>query len=191
LGGHHGVPPDAFSLTEGAPSTYPKLYGEGVWEQVQRELIERMADRTGADGYLDAWRDVELTAQFQVVATGLVIISDWIASNESLLPFAPGRLPGGAEPQPFLAPGVLQWISDLASQGLLPETYRPGIRVCGIEYGPQQATVAEIVDDVLPVSIVVLRADRPAAGKTAENAVKDAEHVAYDAGPAVWLGEHR
>jgi CRISPR system Cascade subunit CasA len=102
----------------------------------------------------------------------------------AFLPSVSGRENvGGAEPQPFLAPGVLQWISDLASQGLLPETYRPGIRVCGIEYAPQQATVAEIVDDVLPVSIVVLRADRPAAGKTAENAVKDAEHVAS----AIWL----
>ena len=97
LGGHHGVPPDAFSLTEGAPSAYPRLYGQGVWEQVQRELIDHMAARTGASRYFDEWRDVELSAQFQVVATGLVIISDWIASNETLLPFLAGRLPEVSE----------------------------------------------------------------------------------------------
>jgi CRISPR system Cascade subunit CasA len=101
----------------------------------------------------------------------------------ALLPSVSGRgLRAGSAPAPFLAPGVLQWISDLASQGLLPETYRPAIRVYGVEYGPQQATVAEIVDDVLPVSISVLRADRPEVGKTAENAVEDADAVAS----AVW-----
>lgn len=101
----------------------------------------------------------------------------------ALLPAVSGRAnAAGGEPQPLLVPGVLQWISDLAAQGLLPEAYRPGIRVCGIEYGPQQATVADIVDDVLPVSIIVLRADQPEAGKAAENAVTDAEHVAA----AIW-----
>ena len=97
LGGHHGVPPDAFSLNEGARSAYPKLYGQGVWEEVQRELTEHVAARTGAAGYLDVWREVELSAQFQVVATGLVIISDWIASNEALLPFLRGRLPEASD----------------------------------------------------------------------------------------------
>jgi len=102
----------------------------------------------------------------------------------ALLPSISGRGKAtGPEPQPFLAPGVLQWISDLASQGLLPETYRPGIRVCGTQYGAQNATFAEIVEDVLPMSIIVLRADRPAAGQAAENAVKDAEHVAS----AIWM----
>jgi len=43
--------------------------------------------------------------------------------------------------------------------------------------------IANAVDDVLPVSLVVLRADRPEAGKAAENAVKDAEHAAS----AIWL----
>lgn len=93
LGGHHGVPPDSFSLTEGLPSAYPKLYGEGIWKDVQRELADRMAARTGASRYLDSWAEIRLSAQFQVVATGLVIISDWIASNEPLIPFLEGRLP--------------------------------------------------------------------------------------------------
>jgi CRISPR-associated endonuclease/helicase Cas3 len=52
-----------------------------------------MADRTGASRYLDGWRDVELSPQFQVIATGLVILADWIASNEMLLPFLRGGLP--------------------------------------------------------------------------------------------------
>ena len=64
---------------------------------MQRELIDHVAARTGAGRYFNEWRDVELSAQFQVVATGLVIISDWIASNETLLPFLGGRLPEVSE----------------------------------------------------------------------------------------------
>lgn len=109
--------------------------------------------------------------------------SVWRGIGALLPPTSPRRHVTGGAPQPFLAPGVLQWISDLASRGLLPETYRPGIRVCGSEYGSQNATFAEIVDDVLPLSILVLRADRPEAGQTAENAVTDAEHVAL----AIWM----
>lgn len=97
LGGHHGVPPDSVSETQGAPAVHPKLYGQGMWQQVQAELIERMVARTGAQGYLDAWRGAELSAQFQVLATAMVIMSDWIASNEALLPFSAGRLPEVAE----------------------------------------------------------------------------------------------
>ena len=53
----------------------------------------------------------------------------------------------------------------------------------GLEYGAAAGNISEIIDDVLPLSIIVLRADRPEAGQTAENAVKDAEHVAS----AIWM----
>ena len=93
VGGHHGVPPDSLSVGATGPLHYPQLYGEGLWADVQRELIDRVAARTGALGYLDAWRDVRLPATFQVGVVGLVILADWIASNESLLPFYGELLP--------------------------------------------------------------------------------------------------
>lgn len=52
LGDHHGVPSDSIALTDGAPWACPKLSGQGVWEEVLRELIDRMARRTGAAGGL-------------------------------------------------------------------------------------------------------------------------------------------
>lgn len=93
LGGHHGVPPDTGSEADTRPKLYPSLYGEGRWKEVQRELIERTARRSGADRWLSEWRDVPLSARFQVLVTGLVIVSDWIASNEDLMPFLTGQLP--------------------------------------------------------------------------------------------------
>lgn len=98
----------------------------------------------------------------------------------ALLPSTAGRHSAGGQPQPFLAPGALQWVSDLVAQGVLPENYKPRMRVYGVLYGPQKATFAEIVEDELPLPLVVLREDRPAAGKTASEAVSDAECAAKE-----------
>lgn len=97
---------------------------------------------------------------------------------EALLPSVSGRRGGSAsEPQPFLAPGVLQWISDLVAQDLLPETFKPGIWACGADYAEQNATIGDIVDDTLPLSILILREDHPAAGRAAVEAVSDADQA--------------
>lgn len=93
LGGHHGVTPDSSAEKAAKPDELPELYGRGTWLHVQREFIDRMVTRTGAEAWLAKWRDIKLSAQFQVLATALVIMSDWIASNKDLLPFHAKRLP--------------------------------------------------------------------------------------------------
>lgn len=100
----------------------------------------------------------------------------------AMLPSISGRRSSGSEPKGHLAPGVLQWIGDLVSEERLPEAYASRIRIQGVEYGAQSATYSEIIDDVLPMSVVLLRQDRPAAGQTVTEAVADAEKV----GTAVW-----
>lgn len=97
----------------------------------------------------------------------------------ALLPSTAGRHATGSQGERFLAPGVLQWAS-LVADGILHESYKPGVRICGAVYGAQQATFAEIVDDELPVPLLLLREDNPAAGRTAAEAVSDAEHVAFE-----------
>lgn len=93
VGGHHGVPPDPLAVAGGTPVEYPALYGQAVWTEVQRELVARVAARCGALDDLDSWREVRLTAAFQVVVSGLVILADWIASDESLFGFYSEPLP--------------------------------------------------------------------------------------------------
>lgn len=100
----------------------------------------------------------------------------------AMLPSVSGRRGRGAEAQQFLAPGVLQWLGDLGEEGHLSKTYVPVIRVLGVEYGSNQSTYAEIVDDVLPLSVVLLSQDHPAVGRLATDAVGDAEKAAT----AVW-----
>ncbi len=52
LSGHHGVPPDSIALTAVALWACPKPHGQGVWEEVPRELVDRVPRRTGAAGGL-------------------------------------------------------------------------------------------------------------------------------------------
>ncbi|AYY12431.1 CRISPR-associated helicase Cas3' [Actinobacteria bacterium YIM 96077] len=92
LGGHHGTPPEPVDL-DCTPRAYPKLYGEGLWCDVWDELLERQAGRTGAVEHLEKWADVKFSQQAQVLQTGLVILADWIASNEELFPFHADDLP--------------------------------------------------------------------------------------------------
>lgn len=60
LAGHHGVPPDSLLLNDLGPAEVPQLYGQGRWEQVQQELADRAAIRTGACQYLDRWRGLKM-----------------------------------------------------------------------------------------------------------------------------------
>lgn len=118
VGGHHGVPPNPLALAGSRSAEYPFLYGQAVWTEVQRELVERTAARSGASGYLDDWREIRLTAAFQVVVSGLLILADWTASDESLFGFS-------SEPLPQVRDGSER--AQTALQRLrLPSPWRPG-----------------------------------------------------------------
>ncbi len=93
LGGHHGVPPDNDAISEADPDIRPDLYGRESWERVRLELLQRQSHRSGAAGRLDSWREVRLSQRFQVIATGLVIVSDWLASNADFFPYLTDHLP--------------------------------------------------------------------------------------------------
>jgi len=90
LGGHHGAPPnsgDVRSLLT-APIQSEKL-GAGEWATVQRELIQYAACLTGAERYLTQWRKTPLPPTLQMLLMGVVIMTDWIASNSDFFPLLP------------------------------------------------------------------------------------------------------
>ncbi len=98
IGGHHGRPPgkgnllDARTNRPGEMGTHED-YGS-AWTDVQRELIDCAVCWCGSDvveGLLAKPRF--LGPQAAAIATGLVIIVDWIASNQLLFPLM--RLVGG------------------------------------------------------------------------------------------------
>nr|MDT0666052.1 HD domain-containing protein [Micromonospora sp. DSM 115978] len=68
----------------------PELFGVGEWEDAQAQLFDGLTARLGVAGRLDAWREVRLPAQAQMVLSGWVVLSDWLASSEPLLGDAAG-----------------------------------------------------------------------------------------------------
>ncbi|MDG4771246.1 CRISPR-associated helicase Cas3' [Solwaraspora sp. WMMD792] len=84
VGGHHGVPPTDKELHAARSLDY--LLGTGPWPAVQRELLDWMTDRCGVRDRLSAWRDVRLPQPVQALLTGIVVVADWIASNQELFP---------------------------------------------------------------------------------------------------------
>ncbi|SNC73495.1 CRISPR-associated helicase, Cas3 family [Kytococcus aerolatus] len=85
VGGHHGAPPTSSELIDVEPTAHPSLYGHGQWDVSRSELLERAWSRAGMArlGSLPA-----LPQTAQAALTGLVIVADWIASNEALFPYA-------------------------------------------------------------------------------------------------------
>lgn len=88
IGGHHGAPPQSERQLEGiADNPIPEeVLGGAEWRAVQWELLDWMLVQSGMDGHELSMRPVGLFQPVEVLLTGLVIMSDWIASNVDLFP---------------------------------------------------------------------------------------------------------
>ncbi|QAY64104.1 CRISPR-associated endonuclease Cas3'' [Xylanimonas allomyrinae] len=88
VGGHHGIPPsDGEAQAARAPTAAnEELLGGAAWRDVQAELLDHMAGRVGASSYLDgeAWRT--LPRPVLALALAVVVVADWLASNQDLFP---------------------------------------------------------------------------------------------------------
>jgi CRISPR-associated helicase Cas3/CRISPR-associated endonuclease Cas3-HD len=93
VGGHHGAPPTDQALRD--VLVRPHLLGDRAWQQVRDELLDWMTQRAGVGDRLAEWSDVPLSQPAQAALTGLVIVADWIASNEEFFPY----VLGGADDQ--------------------------------------------------------------------------------------------
>lgn len=93
---------------------------------------------------------------------------------QSLLPGVAGRTQthDGA---PALAPMVLEWLSHLRGEDLLSRDHPIRVRTLGMIYGSNNSIIDEIIDDVVSVSIDLLRRDRPAMAQIAVECAAAAE----------------
>lgn len=87
IGAHHGRAPSALRLEwlEGRAD----LLGDGVWESVRHELIQHMFHCTGMASVASEVRESEFPQVALVNLSALVIMADWIASNEEYFPLFP------------------------------------------------------------------------------------------------------
>lgn len=91
VGGHHGKVPEPGLRRDVAdhPRSMGWLNGDDVdssWAKVQRELLDWAADSAGVTERLPEWQNLQLPQPVSVLLTAIVIVADWIASNENYFP---------------------------------------------------------------------------------------------------------
>jgi CRISPR-associated endonuclease/helicase Cas3 len=85
LGGHHGMPPSAKGLDDASSFGNNLGFSDAKWTEAQDELFEsalRLADIDRTELARDG-----VSTRAQMLLTGLVIMADWIASDEALFPY--------------------------------------------------------------------------------------------------------
>ncbi|WP_435172404.1 type I-E CRISPR-associated protein Cse1/CasA [Actinacidiphila sp. bgisy145] len=73
-----------------------------------------------------------------------------------------------------LPSGVVEWLARLTVEGYLPKLGLLRTRIVGASYGTQQSVIDEIVDDEVVLPVVALHTAQPEYGRTAVDAVADA-----------------
>ncbi len=74
-----------------------------------------------------------------------------------------------------LRPGVVHWLAQLMVDGVLPQETLIRLRTYGVKYGTQQSVIDEVTDDSVAMAVVLLHEDDSALGRTALDAVGDAD----------------
>lgn len=177
LGGHHGQPPrtqDLDCLRKGYKKDLGWGKGQEAWGEVQQELLAYALALGGiSEQKAQSWQP-DITAQ--VLLSGLVIMVDWIVSNEIYFPYI----------------NLYERASHLAERAYaaweeicLPECWVPDNAYAqsdfyrnrfNIEPRPIQITVLDILKNVLNPGIVIIEAPM-GEGKT-EAALAVAEIMA-------------
>ncbi|WP_400203830.1 CRISPR-associated helicase Cas3' [Candidatus Methanomassiliicoccus intestinalis] len=85
LGGHHGIPPSRRDIDEFECYFDNTGFNNSEWISVQDELLGYAINLSGSDA--NTIKQTKLSVQAQVLLTGLVIMSDWIASNNNLFSY--------------------------------------------------------------------------------------------------------
>ncbi|MDN5792596.1 MAG: CRISPR-associated helicase Cas3', partial [Brevibacterium aurantiacum] len=100
VGGHHGVPPLDGEVADARVAFDAGDLGDDSWHVVQVEILDEMARLTSADGMLQRLES-PVPATAQILLTGLVIVADWLSSDDSRFPYA--------EPEPSVVRAERAW----------------------------------------------------------------------------------
>ena len=122
VGAHHGIPPTTAALGQDYYG-HEHLLGEGkAWSATRQELLELVTRPTGTAALLPHWARHRWTQPFLVELSGLLIVSDWIASTEAYFPLLPLEDDGACLLAPEAhAPRVATGLSRLE----IPAPWRP------------------------------------------------------------------
>ncbi|MDR2672186.1 MAG: CRISPR-associated helicase Cas3' [Coriobacteriales bacterium] len=184
-GAHHGKPPsknDVFAIMENAWKSHLG-FNDPLWVTVQDELVAWAEQHIRPDLFRQI-KACRISKQTQVLLTGLVIMADWIASDENLFPLIPtGMQPNSSQERALdawehleLAP--YQEFSTLCELESLDDLYQ--LRFSLDMPRPVQRAIPELLTEVSEPGIVVIEAPM-GEGKT-EAALVAAEVLAGKTG---------
>ncbi|MER7195455.1 CRISPR-associated helicase Cas3' [Streptomyces flaveolus] len=158
VAGHHGAFPSLKDVQEPRPAK-GQLRGRGAWRQVQRAVLEVFTREVGFEAVDEAEPAVVPSRALQLQLSGLVVMADWIASDERF----------------FEGVDDLRLVSLDASRGRAASAWKalglqggwgtldvPGPEVFQDRFGyaprPSQAMVVEVVRRMGGPGIVVIEA---------------------------------
>lgn len=123
VGGHHGIPPGQDEVCRGKDTFIRDLMGDHAWTETRVELLDFFAEGTGFFEIEEELKHVQWTKPALVLLQGLVIASDWIASNEDFFPLFPTT---GAPINYLLTESSLgSRVRDAWTRLALPSQWRP------------------------------------------------------------------
>ena len=123
VGGHHGIPPSVGEVIQGQDPAVRSLMGENAWNDARNELLNFFAERTGFSDIEAEVKNVQWSKSALVLLEGLIIASDWIASNEDFFPLFPVS---GAPIDHLLSESALdRRVRDAWMRLALPTRWRP------------------------------------------------------------------
>lgn len=145
-------------------------YGDPLAEQNRNELDPMMVWRYS--------RPQSKSLGSTVYMPGLVDPSKavWRSFAAWLPTAAQGTVDGQAR---FLEPGVLRWIGELNRDNKLPLGFRPNVALYGVQYGSNNTTYADVVDESMTVPSFLLEEEATDAAETVLRALDYADTTAW------------
>ncbi|WP_334027320.1 CRISPR-associated helicase Cas3' [Nocardia terpenica] len=179
VGSHHGKPPARGELV--AAPTQLALLGDRAWARSREELLEYVAAKVGVVDRLPVWREVPLSVTVQVLVTAVVIVSDWIASNQDLFPLDSARASSTAAVEAWRVLGLpAPWVPELelpVYAALRDSLFRSRFELSASSVmRPLQAVCVQVACEVAEPGVMVVEAPM-GEGKT-EAALLAAEVLA-------------
>ena len=123
VGGHHGIPPSSGEVIRGKDTFVRDLMGDHSWTNTRDELLDFFGEGTGFFEVEEELKSIQWTKPALVLLEGLIISSDWIASNEDFFPLFPMT---GAPIDHLLSESALEGrVQDAWTRLALPNQWRP------------------------------------------------------------------
>lgn len=86
IGAHHGTPSSINSGMEGEPDTHAANFGHKAYPRLEEAWRETFSAALEQAGWQSAEQIPTLTPQAEMLLSGILILADWIASNQDFFP---------------------------------------------------------------------------------------------------------